>query len=40
MTRAADRTLFAGIGALFVIACLHLGARIAGHHVLEITTKE
>ncbi len=36
MSHAADRTLFAGLGALFVIGCMFLGARIAGHHILDI----
>ena len=30
----------AGTGALFVIACIHLGARYAGHHFLDVVTKE
>lgn len=35
MTRPATFALGSGFGALFVIACLHIGARIAGHHILE-----
>lgn len=36
MTRLDTFAVGAGLGALSVIACLHLGARIAGRHILEI----
>lgn len=36
MTRPATFALGSSFGALFVVACLHLGARIAGRHVLAI----
>lgn len=40
MTRPATFALGSGFGALFVVACLHLGARIGGRHVFDIVTKE
>jgi hypothetical protein len=40
MSRPAIFALGAGFGSLFVVACMHLGARIAGHHILEFATKE
>ena len=36
VTRNAERALFAGLGAWAVIAGMHLGARLAHKHILDI----
>lgn len=40
MSRPATFALGAGFGALFVIACIHAGARYAGYHFLHVVTEE
>lgn len=40
MSRLDTFAVGAGLGALFVIACIHLGARYAGHHFLHVVTEE